>query len=386
MTKQKAKLNRYLLLDKIIAILGIVLVSFMYSFGLAKQHQITENLLQHPFAVSNAALDLRIDVLEFRKHMLETMLYHKRVDKTELAQINRLEEQMYRDLEIVRRDFSGDQTRVKNIIDEMDIWKKIQMPIKANLVAGNFDAAERLAMYQASPHIDQILVDIDYVITFARGRADLLVEEGRTQVSQDRLKLVLLMVAALFSYLLLSNKLRQLVNQIYDRVEHAATFDELTGAYNRKSFINLGNTEIERTRRYDLSLSLLMMDLDHFKDVNDSYGHDAGDSVLRQFSQICHQHLRGADIFGRIGGEEFAILLPHSDLKTAREAAERIRQEVANCGFNIVADTCLKVTVSVGVADLDDETTDIHPLMKQADKALYFSKSGGRNRVTSVGS
>ncbi|MDR3579764.1 MAG: GGDEF domain-containing protein [Oryzomonas sp.] len=384
MTKQKAKLNRYLLLDKIIAIIGIVLVSLMYSFGLSKQHKITENLLQHPFAVSNAALDFRIDVLELRKYMLETMLYRKRVDKVELSKINILEEQMYSHLEIVRKDFLGDQTRVKNIIDEMDIWKKIRVPITANLVAGNFDAAESLAMYQASPHIDQILADIDYVITFARGRANLFVEEGRTQVSQDRLMLVLLMVLALFSYLLLSNKLRKLVNHIYDMVEHAATFDELTGAYNRKSFIHLGNTEIERTRRYNLSLSLLMMDLDHFKHVNDSYGHDAGDSVLRQFSEICHQHLRGADIYGRIGGEEFAILLPHSDLTTAKEAAERIRQEVANYDFNIAAGKCLNVTVSVGVADLDDETADICPLLKQADTALYLSKSGGRNRVTSI--
>jgi len=384
MSQQKTRLNLYLLLDKIIAIIGIILVTCMYSFGLAKQQKITENLFQHPFVVTNAAQDFRIDVLEFRKYMLETILYRKRVGEIELARMHNFEEQMSNHLEIVRKEFLGDQTRVKNIIYEMDIWKKVRGPIQVSLVAGNFDAAQSLAVHEASPHIDQILVDIDYVITFARGRANLFVEEGRTQVSRDRLMLVLLMVLALFSYLLLSNKLRKLVNLIYDKQEHDATFDDLTGAYNRGSFIKLGKTEIERTRRYGLSLSLLMMDLDHFKDVNDSHGHDAGDSVLRQFSEVCRQHLRGADIFCRIGGEEFAILLPHSDLKTAMEAAERIRQEVANCDFDIAAGKRLKVTVSVGVAELDDETTEISPLLKQADKALYLSKSGGRNRVTSV--
>ena len=125
-----------------------------------------------------------------------------------------------------------------------------------------------------------------------------------------------------------------------------------------------------------------MMDLDHFKNVNDTYGHDAGDSVLRLFGSICMQNLRGEDLLGRIGGEEFAILLPQTEITGAINIAERIRQEVACSNFKVAEGKHLNVTVSIGVATLYDDTTTICKLLKRADEALYRSKNGGRNMVS----
>ncbi|OGR02201.1 MAG: hypothetical protein A2511_07310 [Deltaproteobacteria bacterium RIFOXYD12_FULL_50_9] len=121
--------------------------------------------------------------------MLEMMLSRKQVGDIQLARIHRFEEQMDSNLAIIRREFLGDQTRVNDIIREMAAWKKIREPIKAHLLAGQPDEALSLAMQQASPHIEQILVDTDYVISFARLRGLSFVEEGRTQMIQARLLL-----------------------------------------------------------------------------------------------------------------------------------------------------------------------------------------------------
>ena len=320
-------------------------------------------------------------MLEFRKYMLETMLSRKQAGDTQLARIQRFEEQMEGHLAIIRKEFLGDQTRVGDIVREMADWKKIREPIKARLIAGNPDGALSLALNEASPHIEQILVDTDYVISFARLRALRFVEEGRARKVQAQLFLALLVVLSLAIYLALTSKLRQGILQIYDLVEHDATFDALTGAHNRRSLIKLGAAEIHRARRHRHPLSLMMMDLDHFKHVNDAHGHDAGDSVLCQFAAICSKHLREEDLLGRIGGEEFVILLPDTGLEGAMEAAERIRAEVAASRFKVAVGEYLSVTVSIGVTALSGEAT-IDTLLKVADDFLYQSKDAGRNRVS----
>ena len=170
MTYNRTQLRRLLILEVCLAVGGIFLVSCLYFQALGRQQKITEELFQHPFAVSNAGLEFRSDVLELRKYMLETMLSHKTVGDTEFARMQLLEEHMNRHLAIIRKEFLGDQARVSDIIREVDSWQKIRAPIKAQLLAGNPDGALNLAMQQASPHIEQILVDTDYVISFARSR------------------------------------------------------------------------------------------------------------------------------------------------------------------------------------------------------------------------
>jgi diguanylate cyclase (GGDEF)-like protein/PAS domain S-box-containing protein len=159
-----------------------------------------------------------------------------------------------------------------------------------------------------------------------------------------------------------------------------ATTDALTGANNRRHFLHMAEAEITRAGRYNIPLSILMVDLDHFKRVNDTYGHAGGDEVLRQFVEIAKNHLRSTDVLGRIGGEEFAILLPETANTGAITLAERIRQDLENTKI-VWGEQTLHVTASLGVADLGEHDTTILDLLARADRALYTAKNNGRNCV-----
>jgi diguanylate cyclase (GGDEF)-like protein/PAS domain S-box-containing protein len=163
-----------------------------------------------------------------------------------------------------------------------------------------------------------------------------------------------------------------------ERLERLASTDDLTGALNRRRFLALVAEEIERCERYGRALSLLMLDLDHFKSINDSYGHLAGDAVLVAFSQECVEHLRTSDRFARMGGEEFAILMPEADLVDAAALAERIRAAVDELAVPEL-DGPPPCTVSIGGAQWDPGMT-LDALFARADRMLYQAKQGGRNR------
>jgi diguanylate cyclase (GGDEF)-like protein/PAS domain S-box-containing protein len=166
--------------------------------------------------------------------------------------------------------------------------------------------------------------------------------------------------------------------RLFSEVQELATTDSLTSIFNRRHFFALARGEVERSRRYQYPLSLIMFDIDHFKQVNDTYGHATGDMILQMIARRCRQHLRETDIFGRYGGEEFVVLLPLTDLANARLVAERLRQEAAKVGKDAKVDG---VTISLGVAAMDQHCKDPETLLDQADKALYAAKDSGRNRV-----
>jgi diguanylate cyclase (GGDEF)-like protein len=166
--------------------------------------------------------------------------------------------------------------------------------------------------------------------------------------------------------------------------------DALTGAFSRRHFLELADKEIARARRYQHNTVVLMLDIDWFKKVNDKFGHAAGDEALQKVSAACLESLRQQDIFGRLGGEEFAILLPETDISAGLEIAERIRQTVADLKIKTTT-AALSVTVSIGLAQLslkdqaekdEEPAQDINALLHKADFALYQSKEKGRNQVT----
>lgn len=167
--------------------------------------------------------------------------------------------------------------------------------------------------------------------------------------------------------------------QLHRRVERLSVIDGLTRAYNRRYFDQQLTAEMERSRRYEHPFSLLMGDIDDFKEVNDQYGHLAGDEVLREIVRRMTRSLRDVDVVTRYGGEEFALILPNTDVESAAVAAERIRQAIADTPVR--ADGLdISVTISLGVAvfpDCDDETA----LIAAADEALYQAKRAGKNRV-----
>ncbi len=164
-----------------------------------------------------------------------------------------------------------------------------------------------------------------------------------------------------------------------------ATTDELTGIHNRRYFFERAQTEFSRAIRYKRSLTVLMVDVDHFKKVNDTFGHSAGDQVLSGLSAVICRMLRDSDIFGRYGGEEFCILLPDTSAKQGLSVAERIRQNVELHPFETTTGT-LSITLSIGLACLflngPNQPTSLEQLINKADHALYKAKQDGRNRVT----
>ncbi len=159
-----------------------------------------------------------------------------------------------------------------------------------------------------------------------------------------------------------------------------ATTDSLTGVSNRRHFMAQLENEFARTQRFHEPAALLMLDLDHFKRINDSYGHAAGDAVLASFGATLLETLRKIDLVGRVGGEEFAVLLPGTEAEAARQFAERLRERVAGMAVEI-GDGRLLVTVSIGIACLEHDDDSADDALARADDALYRAKANGRNRV-----
>lgn len=164
-------------------------------------------------------------------------------------------------------------------------------------------------------------------------------------------------------------------------LETQAQIDVLTGVPNRRHFLALANKALSQARRHGHALSLLMLDIDHFKAVNDSHGHHVGDLVLQGFARTCEQALRTEDLLGRLGGEEFGVLLPETASAAALVAAERIRQSFAETSVALEDGRVVRCTVSIGVVTLGAADHSCEALLQQADKALYAAKHGGRNRV-----
>ena len=164
-------------------------------------------------------------------------------------------------------------------------------------------------------------------------------------------------------------------------LERQARTDYLTGLDNRRCFIEKAEVELARAERYGGEMSLLMLDVDRFKDVNDSYGHKVGDRVLQSLSATCRAVLREVDVIGRLGGEEFGILLPETPGRQALEVAERLREAVAATAVNLADGRAVNYTVSIGVTTLDRQHADLDTLFGQADHVLYAAKDAGRNRV-----
>ena len=165
------------------------------------------------------------------------------------------------------------------------------------------------------------------------------------------------------------------------KLEETAHTDSLTGLNNRGHYFELGETALKKAVRSNSPLAVIMFDADHFKAVNDTYGHAAGDRALVHLAQMALQSLRDTDILARVGGEEFAAVLENTTEQAAAEVAERLRASIA--ATPLILDTEeLLLTVSVGVACLiPDRATSLDALLGLADKALYTAKAGGRNRV-----
>jgi diguanylate cyclase (GGDEF)-like protein len=171
------------------------------------------------------------------------------------------------------------------------------------------------------------------------------------------------------------------VQRSNQRLEHLAATDELTGIGNRRQFIERIGTEIARAKRSGHPLSLLSLDLDHFKTINDKYGHPAGDSVLCAFVQKCLEAIRPYDVVARLGGEEFMVLLPGATLEAACVVGERLRSAIEGDAFEVGIPPPIKITISIGVSEFGHDGDTLDSFLGVADQRLYRAKHEGRNCV-----
>jgi diguanylate cyclase (GGDEF)-like protein len=183
------------------------------------------------------------------------------------------------------------------------------------------------------------------------------------------------LVAMSLGFLLMANRALQ------GRLESQALHDPMSGAYRRDAFLDMLDREIAASQRHGAPMSLLMMDLDNFKAINDTHGHLVGDRVIAHFAATAAQLLRAQDVIGRYGGEEFVVLLPRTSLDAGLAIAERIRTRVAEAS----ADGVPRYTVSIGIASPDTAPVSTVVLLDAADKALYVAKRSGKNRVVAAG-
>ena len=170
------------------------------------------------------------------------------------------------------------------------------------------------------------------------------------------------------------------LQQATRKLELVASTDPLTGAFNRRHLDLVGINELSRSKRYKSTFTILMLDIDHFKEVNDNYGHDIGDEELIETVAVIKKNIRGEDLLFRLGGEEFAVMLPETPKLAAFDTAERIRIAISRIVIQTpIAPLCF--TISIGIAENSQEDDNIDVILKRADESLYQAKSSGRNRV-----
>lgn len=169
-------------------------------------------------------------------------------------------------------------------------------------------------------------------------------------------------------------------NKLMEELLLASQEDFLTGLYNRRKLTELMNQEIKRFKRFGRSFSLILADIDHFKVINDQFGHDCGDDVIKEFAQLMKQSLRDTDAIGRWGGEEFLILLPEAEIDHACRVAEKLRQSAEQL-VTQYEDAEIKFTISAGVVEYSDSAVDRAGIIKQVDQLMYRAKNDGRNRI-----
>ncbi len=196
----------------------------------------------------------------------------------------------------------------------------------------------------------------------------------------QRFAILAIIVAIFAEGLLIFNPLVRRIQRYSDNLEYAASYDQLTKILNRRAFYANAETEISRSQRHKRTMSVLLCDLDKFKSVNDVFGHAAGDKVLQSFAETIKSFVRKEDILARIGGEEFVILLPETDGKSAQIVADKICELTSSQQIEVNDDTKLTVTTSIGVTEISSDDMTIDDALVRADMALYKAKENGRNR------
>lgn len=367
-----------------IAFVGALLFLWIFFSSMRAMHQITRDLYEHPYAVTNAALQIKVSLYQIGSSLLfATLSQSKGQPLQETMQFVLSHESLTeKSIREIASSYSGDRQQISKLEAELQTMYQIRAAIFESLQRGRFAEADRLIEVSGNPKFVEIIALADSLLAFAQQRANGYVSESQKQLEELTQKGLMYATLLLTLFLIVSVVLVWRMYRLHAEVDKFAFTDFLTGIANRRRFMFELESEIRRSQRYGLAFSFAMVDIDHFKKINDRYGHQVGDLVLQNFCLKCVSALRTSDMIGRLGGEEFGILMPMTDLHEAARVIERLRSEIDH---SVVTENGQQIhyTASFGLVASSHHHLDLSlaQMIKSADAALYNAKQQGRNRV-----
>lgn len=368
----------------LIAFVGALLFLWIYFSSMREMHQTTRKLYEQPFAVANAALALETDLYQIRSHLLYVTLI--RADRQQLASaqvtVDELEHQARQKIAIIGRSYSGSSQQVDQLKQQLALLEGVRDRVLQFLVAARYETANQLIETEWTERFAKVAELNETIIKEANQRATQYVDESQQRLEQHTQRGLHYAALLLVLFVGVGAFVAWRIYQLHIEADKFAFTDFLTGIANRRHFIHELESEIRRNQRYDAPFSFAMVDIDYFKKINDQYGHHTGDLVLQNFCLKCVNALRTNDMVGRLGGEEFGILMPMTELHEAVRVIERLRSDIDHSVMNDHGEQ-IHYTASFGLVSstqLGDQQ-GLTQLMKIADAALYTAKQQGRNRI-----
>lgn len=385
MNRQRKHAVLYILVAGfLIAFVGVVLFVWIYFSSMREMHQTTRKLYEQPYAVANAALALEANLYQIRGSLLYASLIQ--ADRLQLAAtvafIEAREQLVQQKLAVITHSYSGEQQQVAQLKQALAQLSQERDQISQALKTARYAEANHLIETRWIPRFSEVARLNELVLKTANQRATQYVSESQQRLEKHTTHGLMYAALLLGLFLVVGVFVAWRIYQLHVEADKFAFTDFLTGIANRRHFIHELESEIRRSQRYGSVFAFAMVDIDHFKKINDQYGHHAGDLILQNFCLRCVSALRTSDMVGRLGGEEFGILMPMTDLHEAARVIERLRSEIDH---SVMSDhgEHIHYTASFGLvstSQLSDQQGLAH-LMKMADAALYAAKQQGRNRV-----
>jgi len=372
-----------------------------------------KNIIEHGFKISNGLLDFagtKADLreqLKDRESTLSNALHDAKTKKLQLEKLNLSLTENEKKLQNIQSDLVKQDTLLTKVQAELNSLKNDKQAITMELANRKMDllTQQELIIIKGIEHqkqeqeqqqkLHQLKLDIEQNEEKLKQQINklkqksIIIERKEQKISGQRKLLYITIAFALvilllkFVVLRISNSRKQANKELAhlnEKLYELATKDDMTKLFNRRHFLELTQRELSQQQRTKSLGFVLMIDIDHFKKVNDNYGHAAGDQAIINVANILKDNLRLYDIVGRVGGEEFSMFLPNCEKDIAIQIAERIRNKVADLS-TLFRKNSIKLTISIGLTARQENESSIDSMLHRADKALYQAKNSGRNKV-----
>lgn len=384
MNRQRKKAVLYILIAGFsIAFIGALLFLWIFFSSMREMHQTTRNLYEKPFTNANAVLQLQNRLYQIRDSLLVATLTHARGGALDdsIAFIYAQDQLMKESLGVIRRSDAG-ELQIRELEARLESLDQARDQVQQKLISSRYVEADRLMTSKWSERFADAIQVTDILLSQANISANHYVLESQKRLEKHTKTGLVYAGLLLILFIVVSVFVVWRIYQLHIETDRFAFTDFLTGIANRRHFMQELESEIRRYERYATPFSFAMVDIDHFKKINDQFGHDTGDQVLQNFCLKCVNALRTSDMVGRLGGEEFGILMPMTDLHEAARVIERLRAEIDH-SVMIGNDQQIHYTASFGLVSTSQKRSQytLGIMMKAADAALYAAKQQGRNRV-----